>query len=88
MLPNHPNPFSVSTQIDVGLPAASDISVEVFDVAGRKVDELVVRGAGAGWRTISLSPRDRGGHALASGVYFYRVHAAGTTIQRKMVVTK
>lgn len=88
VLPNHPNPFSVSTQIDVGLPRASDISVEVFDVAGRKVDELVVRGAGAGWRTISLAPRDRGGRSLASGVYFYRVHAAGTTIQRKMVVTK
>ena len=88
VLPNHPNPFSLSTQIEVGLPRASDISVEVFDVTGRKVDELVVRGAGAGWRAISLVPRDRDGRALASGVYFYRVHAAGTTIQRKMVVTK
>lgn len=88
VLPNYPNPFSVSTQIDVGLPKASDITVEVFDVAGRRVDELVVRGAGAGWRSISLSPRARDGHSLASGVYFYRVHAAGTTIQRKMVVTK
>ena len=88
VLPNYPNPFSVSTQINVGLPGASDISVEVFDVAGRKVDQVFVHGAVAGWRKISLSPRDHSGHALASGVYFYRVHAAGTTIQRKMVVTK
>jgi hypothetical protein len=76
VLPNYPNPFSVSTQIDVGLPGASDISVEVFDVAGRKVDDCCAR-CGAGWRKISLSPRDNSGHALASGVYFYRVRAAG-----------
>lgn len=61
---------------------------QIAHVAGRKVDEITVHGANAGWRQVSLSPRDRDGRALASGVYFYRVRAAGSTIQRKMVITK
>src|SRR5262249_10359553 len=86
VLPNHPNPFAGFTQLNIGLPRASDIRVEVYDVAGRRVSTLEQRGVAAGWRMIQFSPRDENGRALASGVYFYRVHAAGMTTTRKMVI--
>lgn len=88
VLPNHPNPFSSSTELEVGLPSPSDITVQMFDVAGRQVDEFVVRGAAAGWRRIAYDGRVATGAPLASGVYFYRVSAAGRTITRKMVIAR
>ncbi len=85
---NHPNPFAATTDLEVGLPQVSDVSVEVFDVAGRRVGSFDVKGAGAGWNRIPFAARDGRGRALASGVYFYRVTAAGATITRKMVITR
>lgn len=88
VLGNYPNPFAIATELEIGLPAPSDISIDVFDVAGRRVSEVEVRGARAGWQRIPFSGRGRDGSALASGVYFYRVTASGTTITRKMVITR
>jgi hypothetical protein len=88
VLANHPNPFNATTEFEVGLPVASDIDVEIYDVAGRRVSTLEVKQAGAGWQHIPFSGLDSKGSALASGVYFYRVHAAGTTVTRKMVIAR
>jgi hypothetical protein len=88
VLPNSPNPFSATTLLSIGLPKPSDISIEVFDVAGRRVKTSQVKGAGAGWRHIEFAGTDDVGRPLASGVYFYRVTAAGSTVTRKMVITR
>jgi hypothetical protein len=88
VLQNHPNPFTGETELSIGLPAPSDVNIDVFDVAGRKVSTISVNHAGAGWQKMAFSGRDSEGHRLASGVYFYRVHANGTTVTRKMVITR
>ncbi len=88
VLQNHPNPFAAATDFEIGLPVSADISVDVFDVAGRRVSTLAVRGANAGWNRIPFAGRDDHGRALASGVYFYRVAAAGSTITRKLVIAR
>lgn len=88
VLQNSPNPFTGGTELSIGLPASSDINVDVFDVAGRKVSTMSVKQAAAGWQKLAFSGRDDSGRALASGVYFYRVHANGTTVTRKMVITR
>ncbi len=88
VLANHPNPFTGSTELEIGLPSASDITVEIYDVAGRRVSEISIKQANAGWQRIPFTGHDTGGHALASGVYFYRVHAAGMTVTRKMVIAR
>ena len=86
--PNHPNPYSSSTELEVGLPSPSDITVQIYDVSGRRVDALVVRGATAGWRRIAYDGRAGSRAPLANGVYFYRVSAAGKTITHKMVIAR
>ena len=88
VLQNHPNPFNATTALEIGLPSNSDVSVEVFDVAGRRVSAFEVNGAKAGWNRIPFTSRDDRGRALASGVYFYRVKAAGATITKKMVIAR
>jgi hypothetical protein len=88
VLQNQPNPFTVATELSIGLPAPSDVNIDVFDVAGRKVSTIAVKHAAAGWQKMSFSGRDSEGRPLSSGVYFYRVHANGTTLTRKMVITR
>jgi hypothetical protein len=83
---NFPNPFGASTDLRVGLPRASDVRVEVYDVAGRRVAVRTVPAVAAGWQRIAFDGRDHRGGLLASGVYFYRVTAAGETRTHKMVI--
>src|SRR5262249_37268462 len=86
VLQNRPNPFTGRTTLEVGLPAATRVEIDVYDAAGRKVRAMKIDGATAGWRSIPFDGRDNLGRALTSGVYFYRVHANGTTVTRKMVI--
>ncbi len=85
---NQPNPFSGTTSIEFRLGAASDVGIDIYDVAGRRVSTMHVRGAAAGWQSVAFDGRDDAGRPLASGVYFYRVHANGTTVTNKMVIAR
>ena len=86
VLQNYPNPFAGTTEVEIGLPSAEAITIEVYDVAGR-VREVQQAGM-KGWQKVSLSGVNDQGEPLASGVYFYRVTAAGSTVTRKMVITR
>jgi hypothetical protein len=87
VLQNYPNPFARTTELQVGLPAAGPITIDVYDVAGRKVREVQSPGE-KGWQRIALSGLDESGQPLASGVYFFRVHARGETITKKMLIAR
>jgi len=85
---NHPNPFTGNTTLKIGLPSRSDVTLEVFDVAGRRVRLEDLHAQSAGWQSVSFDGRDDAGRPLASGVYFYRVHAAGTSVTHKMILVR
>jgi hypothetical protein len=86
VLANVPNPFSASTTLRIGLPRDAQVAIDVFDVAGRRVLGRSLR-LGAGWRDVAIDARSEFG-PLPSGVYFYRVTAAGETRTRKMVIER
>jgi predicted lipoprotein with Yx(FWY)xxD motif len=88
VLQNHPNPFTGTTELRIGLLSESNVSVEVYDVAGHRVRVQSLGTQSAGWNAIPFDGRDDAGHALVSGVYFYRFTANGTTVSRKMVITR
>jgi hypothetical protein len=87
VLQNRPNPFAGTTELEVGLPSAENIRVDVYDVAGRRVREFETSGV-KGWQQIALSGINGSGTPLASGVYFYTVHAGGETLTRKMLIAR
>ena len=62
----------------VGSPASRQATLEVYDVAGRRVrsSRLALR---EGWQDISFDGKDDAGRHLASGVYFYRVSSGADT---------
>ena len=68
---SYPNPFRLSAQIVFDLPRDATVSVEVFDVLGRRVIEMVPAQVHAGWaRKFDIRMP-----AASSGTYFYRVTA-------------
>jgi hypothetical protein len=67
---NYPNPFRTSTEIRFGLPQAAEVSLEVYDLLGRRVAVLASERMQAGFHRVHLN-----GAELSSGVYVYRLVA-------------
>jgi len=76
LAPNRPNPFSSTTLITYAIPegaAGSRVTVKIFDVAGRVVNELVDAARPAGIYRVSWNGSDQAGRPVAPGVYFCRL---------------
>ena len=85
---NYPNPFSTGTTFELSLRRDSDVNLEVFDAAGRRVRWIQVGHRKAGSWSIRFDGRDDRARALPSGVYFYRMHAGNETVTKKMVIAR
>lgn len=77
-----PNPFNNTLSIALDVPLHQDVSVSLYDLLGREVDE-VYRGRLAG-NTISYAAPA----SLASGVYFVRASAGARVALAKVVLLK
>jgi hypothetical protein len=85
---NAPNPFGGLTELRIGLPEDADVTLEVYDVLGRRVYERTWPRMERGWTSVGFAGRDAEGRLLPSGVYFYRVSAGGEVRSRKMVIRR
>jgi hypothetical protein len=85
---NYPNPFNPTTTIEFALPRSGFVSIEVYDIMGRKVIDLVSEDLQAGVKRVDWDGRDRAGAEVASGVYFYRIQVNDFSETRKMLLLK
>ena len=83
---NLPNPFNPSTTIYFGLKGPSDVSLRIYDVAGRRVRILVDGVQAAGVHSVRWDGRDAGGRPVASGVYFTRLAIGDEQAVGKLMV--
>ncbi|MCX6132214.1 MAG: SUMF1/EgtB/PvdO family nonheme iron enzyme [Ignavibacteriales bacterium] len=87
--PNYPNPFNPETFIPVRLPAATDITIMVYDILGRQVRLLYGGVLTKGVHWLKWDGKDDRQHAVSSGVYFYRALIDNhKMLQGKMLVTR
>ncbi len=82
-LSSHPNPFNPATTVSFTLAEACGARLTVFDIAGRKVADLVDAHLPAGRHEALFD-----GAGLASGVYFARLSAGGRVSTGKMLLIK
>jgi len=80
---NYPNPFNPSTTISYSIPYGADVALSVVDMSGRVVSRVEIPRQSAGTHNIQLDASN-----LSSGVYVYRLEAAGNVQSRKFTLIK
>jgi hypothetical protein len=87
-LSSSPNPFNGSTSIFLELPSAGRYQLDIFDILGRKVKNLLDGYRPAGPDQIIWNGRDEAGGDIASGTYFVRLQGEGETRTTKLSLLK
>lgn len=80
---NFPNPFNPSTTIVYNLSRDAVVTLDVFDMLGRKIANLTDGRVSAGTHAVSFD-----GYDLPSGAYFARLKADGFTATHRMMLVK
>ncbi len=83
LAPNFPNPFNPATTISYQLPEPGYLTIQVYDLCGRKVATVVEGVKSAGNYTVNLNA-----DGLAGGVYLYQLRMKNAVKTRKFVVLK
>lgn len=80
---NYPNPFNDETIIPFTLGHATDVSLSIYDINGRLVENLYTGFATTGSHTIAWR-----GNNVSTGVYFYILEAAGNRYISKLTLLR
>jgi hypothetical protein len=80
---NYPNPFNPTSIIQYSIPAEGRVVLKLYSILGSEVAILVDEVKSEGRYDVRV---DASG--LSSGVYLYKLQAAGQTATRKMLVVK
>ncbi len=93
LLPNYPNPFNPETWIPYHLANDSEVAITIYDVNGMLVRQLNLGHQQAGFyaekgRAAYWDGRSMRGESVASGTYFYQLHASDFSAMRRMVIIK
>jgi len=80
---NSPNPFNPTTTISFTLAKAGKTTVDVYNVAGQKIDTLVNSSLSAGSHSVTWNASK-----FSAGVYFYTVKSGDFSKTTKMTLLK
>ncbi len=83
LLQNYPNPFNPTTLIRFGLPQATEVKLEVFDLSGQRVAVLLTERKSAGFHAVEFNAS-----SLSSGTYFYKLTAGSFGEKKKLLLVK
>jgi hypothetical protein len=97
LLPNYPNPFSATlpslqtlggTQIAFYMSRPEHVQLEIFNLHGQRVRELLNAPRAQGRNTILWNGADDAGRTVAAGVYILRLRAGQFTTARRIVLLR
>jgi hypothetical protein len=82
------NPAGRRSQIVFGLPAASEVGVDIYDVTGRCLANLLSGRQAEGYHTLDVDADRLGGASMGPGVYFIRLSCKDKKLAAKLVVAR
>lgn len=86
---NYPNPFNSQTTITFKVNKTSEISIEVFDVLGNMIKQLINQQTFyPGTYNIKWDGTDESLGSVSSGIYFYKLDNKEKKILNKMILLK
>lgn len=80
---NFPNPFNPQTTIRFSIPKNDLVSLKVFDINGREVQNLINENKNSGSYEVNFNAS-----SLSSGVYFYKLNTSSFSSIKKMTLIK
>jgi arabinogalactan endo-1,4-beta-galactosidase len=78
-----PNPFNPDTNIEYSIPSSSNISIDVYNVLGEKIANLVGGYENAGIHNLVWTPAN-----VPSGIYFCRMSTENFSDTKKIILLK
>lgn len=85
---NFPNPFNPTTTIKFTLSKASNVSLIIYDISGKKARTLINNYKYTGNNSILWNGCDDSGRKVSSGVYIYRLISGELSSTKKMLFMK
>ncbi|HTY38975.1 MAG TPA: T9SS type A sorting domain-containing protein, partial [Bacteroidota bacterium] len=85
---NYPNPFNPSTRIQFNLASDAPATLEVRDLLGRPIKQLVHGFLLAGTHSVWWEGRSSADEIVPSGVYFYTLTQGGRQLTKKMILIR
>jgi hypothetical protein len=80
---NYPNPYNDYTKIKYTIPKAGPVVIEIYNLAGQKIETLVDHYQEAGQYELGWQAAE-----ASTGVYLYRLKAGKDTQTKKMILLK
>lgn len=80
---NYPNPFNAQTTIKFSIVQNGRVSLSVYDIQGKEVENIINRELNPGEYSLSYDA-----NILPSGIYFYKLTAGNNIFVKKMILTK
>ena len=82
---NFPNPFSEITNIVFEIPKLNYVSLDIFDVKGHHIRNLLHAPQFEGRNEVTWDGRNWLGESVMPGVYIYRISYDGNVVARNMI---
>ena len=88
LFPAFPNPFNPNTVIRYLLPHKAMVSLNIFDLKGRLIRNLVDSFQEPGIKSVIWNAKDNNGRSLPTGIYFYKIQSENFLESKKVIYIK
>lgn len=85
---NYPNPFNPVTTIKYGLFKSGNIKIDIYDVLGNKIKELVNVYQNAGHHQVIWNGTNNQNELVSSGIYYYQLITDDFQDIKKMILVR
>ena len=80
-----PNPFTDQTSISFNLRKETKVILNIFDVDGKNIRNLISSKLNSGKHKIIWDGNDNSGNTVAEGIYFYRIKTKISSFTKKVI---
>jgi len=85
---NYPNPFTIETTITFYLPKPEHVTIDIFDMVGKKVKTLLKKDLQSGKHNVKWNACDESGNIVPDGFYLYRFSSENYNLTKKMLLLR
>jgi len=83
---NYPNPFNPFTTIKFSLARSETVEINIYDVSGRFIRNLVSGVQTSGSHTVEWDGKNDSGNDVSSGIYFYQLRSESFKVVKRMLL--